>query len=228
MHGEQERARRPRLLATGLHLVGVGDMAWLLVGSGLEMVNAWWGKVWHFGVPDHRWQLSAFAAVYLLRAAVTMFYLLRRKTGWGECVLVGVRSAPCTLSLHTWVEPTRTTWDWAHGGGGVALYVFGSCVNTGSELQRKWWKGRPENKIRLYTHGVFRNSQHINYFGDEQPFIGYAFLTGSAGALLVPLVVIAGFVFIDFPELDKHFRSRYGPKFEAYAQRTHKFAPFVY
>ena len=74
---------------------------------------------------------------------------------------------------------------------GVALYIAGSFLNTGSELQRKRWKERPENKGRLFTGGFFRYALHINYFGDEVLFAGYALITGQAWALLVPLLMAA-------------------------------------
>ena len=110
----------------------------------------------------------------------------------------------------------------------LILYVSGSTLNTGSEIQRKWWKNQPENKGRLYTQGLFRYAMHINYFGDELLFTGYALFTGVAWALLVPLVMVAGFVSFNIPELDKHLREHYGAEFGDYAQRTKKFVPFVY
>lgn len=69
---------------------------------------------------------------------------------------------------------------------------------------------------------------HINYFGDELLFTGYALLTGIAWALLVPLVMAAGFVFFNIPQIDKHLREHYGSDFEGYARRTKKFLPFLY
>jgi protein-S-isoprenylcysteine O-methyltransferase Ste14 len=53
-------------------------------------------------------------------------------------------------------------------------------------------------------------------------------ITGNAWALLVPLVMIAGFVFFNIPELDRHLQQHYGAEFADYARRTRKFVPFVY
>lgn len=110
----------------------------------------------------------------------------------------------------------------------LILYVAGSILNTGSELQRKWWKEKPMNNGRLYARGLFRYAMHINYFGDELLFTGYALVTGIAWALLIPLMMAAGFVFFNIPQLDKHLREHYGAEFEDYARRTKKFIPFIF
>ena len=227
MHGEYDRSFLPRLFAVGLHLAAVAFVGWLLVGGGLEKVTLWWGKDWSLALPVRRWLLFTCALVYFLRVLLTTFYLLKRKMGWGECVLIGVWVGAIHI-LFAWLGGTNP-----HGLGVVAaiaaiLYILGSFLNTASELQRKWWKDRPENKGRLYTQGLFRYSQHINYFGDELLFTGYSMLTGSVWALLVPLLMIVGFVFFNIPELDKHLAKRYGTEFEAYAKGTRKFLPFVY
>jgi protein-S-isoprenylcysteine O-methyltransferase Ste14 len=227
MHGEYDRSLAPRLFSIALHLAAAVFVGWLLVGGGLESINAWRGKDWPLALPLRRWLLFGCALVYFLRVVVTTFYLLKRKMGWGEAVLIGVFVSAVHI-LFAYLGGTD-----AHRLGPVAvvavlLYVLGSYLNTGSELQRKWWKERPENKGRLYTGGLFQYSQHVNYFGDALLFTGYALVTGSAWALLVPLVMIAGFVFFNIPELDGHLRTHYGAEFEQYARRTRKFVPYVY
>jgi steroid 5-alpha reductase family enzyme len=108
------------------------------------------------------------------------------------------------------------------------LYFLGSYLNTGSEFLRKRWKDDSRHRGRLYTEGLFRYSQHINYFGDELLFIGYALLTGSPWALIVPGLMAFGFVFVNIPMLDAYLKKKYGGEFEAYALRTKKFVPYVY
>ena len=227
MHGEYDRSLSPRLFSALLHLAAVILVAWLLVGGGLESINAWWGKDWPLALAARRWLLFGCAVVYFLRVVVTTFYLLKRKMGWGEGALIGVWVA----AIHIFFAYLGGTDPHALGTVDLAamlLYVFGSFLNTGSELQRKWWKERAENKGLLYTGGLFHYSRHINYFGDELLFTGYALITGSAWALLVPLLMLAGFVFFNIPEPDKHLRTHYGAEFEEYARRTRKFVPFVY
>jgi protein-S-isoprenylcysteine O-methyltransferase Ste14 len=227
MHGEYEPSFFPRLFSIALHLVGVAVVAWLLLGGGLETLSAWWVKNWPVALPARRWLLFGCALVYFLRVVVTTFYLLKRKMGWGEAVLVGVWVTAIHI-LFACLGGTNPRGLRLATMAGLLLYVFGSFLNSGSELQRKWWKERPENKGRLFTQGLFRYSQHINYFGDEILFTGYALITGSAWSLLVPLLMIAGFVFFNIPELDKHLRQRYGAEYEEYARRTRKFVPYVY
>jgi protein-S-isoprenylcysteine O-methyltransferase Ste14 len=210
-----------------LHLAAVVFVSWLLIGGGFASVNAWWGKDWPLALPARRWLLLGCALVYFLRVVVTTFYLLKRKMGWGESVLVGVWVA----AIHLFFAFLGGTNPRALGLVdivAVLLYVLGSFLNTGSELQRKWWKERPENRGRPYTGGLFHYAQHINYFGDELLFTGYALITGSAWALLVPLLMLAAFVFFNIPELDEHLRGHYGAEFEEYTRRTRKFIPFVY
>ncbi len=112
---------------------------------------------------------------------VTGFYLLKRKMGWGEAVLISVWIAiidllfamlgginPRAIGLLTWL--------------GIILYAAGSFQNTGSEIQRKKWKARSENHDHLFTGGLFRYAIHINYLGDEMLFTGFALITGRAWA----------------------------------------------
>lgn len=113
-------------------------------------------------------------------------------------------------------------------GVALALYVFGSYLNTGSEYQRHVWKQRPENAGRLYREGFFRWAMHINYFGDLVLFSGFALLTHRVWAFIVPLLMAAGFVFVNIPMLDRYLRGKYGAEFESYEKRTKRFLPGVY
>jgi protein-S-isoprenylcysteine O-methyltransferase Ste14 len=227
LHGEPERAMAPRLFLAALHLAALILAGWLLVGGGLETAAGWESTIWPQAVPVRRWLLLACAAVYFLRVNVTAFHLLKRKMGWGEATLVGV----WVLGIHSlfaYFGGTNPREVGPAAAGALALYVAGSYLNTASEWQRKSWKDRPENKGRLYTVGLFRYAMHINYFGDELLFTGYALLTGVAWMLIVPALMLAGFVFFNIPDLDKHLREHYGAAFEDYARRTFKFVPYVY
>ena len=226
MHGEYDRALAPRVFMTVFHAAAVAATGWLLLGGGLEALQAHWGTSWGLASPLRRELLFVAALVYFLRVLVTSFVTLRRKMGWGEAVLIAVWVAVIHLAF-------------AISGGvnsnafglvtvlGVVLYVVGSYLNTGAEIQRKRWKERQENAGRLFTGGLFRYAVHINYFGDELLFIGYALLTGRAWTLLVPLLMLAGFLFFNIPELDRHLQAHYGAEFVAYARRTSSLVPFL-
>jgi protein-S-isoprenylcysteine O-methyltransferase Ste14 len=53
-------------------------------------------------------------------------------------------------------------------------------------------------------------------------------ISGAWVTALIPLAMLAGFVFANIPALDSHLRERYGAEFDAYARRTKKLIPFVY
>ncbi len=168
------------------------------------------------------------AVVYFLRLIVTGLYLLKRKIGCDEAAIV----AGWVLFIHILFAylggSNPKTLNPAVTAAALSLYAAGSILNTLSALQRKWWKQNPANERRLYTQGLFRYAMHINYFGDELLFTGYALVTGSAWGLLVPLLMAAGFVFFNIPQLDKHLREHYSSDFQAYARHTKKFVPFLY
>lgn len=228
MHGEYSRAIGPRISLTLAHLAAVAIVAWLLFGGGLRTVASWRGATWGTASPERRWLLLGCAVVYFLRLIITGLYLLKRKIGWDEAAIV----AGWVLFIHVLFAllggTNPKTINPAVTAVALGLYAPGSILNTGSELQRRWWKLNPLNQGRLYTRGLFRYAMHINYFGDELLFTGYALVTGTAWALLVPLVMAAGFVFFNIPQLDKHLREHYGSEFQEYARHTKKFVPYLY
>ncbi len=227
MHGEYDRSLAPRVFLTAVHLAAVALAIWLLVGGGLNVVAAWRGAAVTLAAPARRWLLAACAGIYFLRVVCTTFYLLKRKMDWKETTVVGVWVAILHL-VFAYSGGTRAGELGWGAAAGALLYVAGSVLNSGSELQRKLWKQRPENAGRLYTGGFFRWAMHVNYFGDELLFTGYALATGVVWTLAVPLLMAAGFVFFNIPELDRHLRAHYGAAFDDYARRTRKFVPFVY
>lgn len=227
MHGEYDRTMAPRIFLAMILAAVLAATGWLLLGGGLEALRVHWGIDWYLASLARRWLLFAAAFVYFLRVLVTVFYLLKRKMGWGEAMLISVWIAIIDL-LFAWlggINPRAVglvTWL------GVGLYFVGSILNTGSELERHRWQERPENEGHLFTGGLFRYAMHINYFGDEVLFTGYALVTGRAWALLVPLLMLAGFLSFSIPDLDRHLRAHYGAEFDAYARRTRSFVPFLY
>jgi protein-S-isoprenylcysteine O-methyltransferase Ste14 len=69
---------------------------------------------------------------------------------------------------------------------------------------------------------------HINYFGDTVLFTGFALITGTAWAVLLPGAMAALFIFCQIPVLDAYLREKYGKAFETYAESTSKFIPGIY
>jgi steroid 5-alpha reductase family enzyme len=156
-----------------------------------------------------------------------VLYLLPRQLGWPEAI---------GDSLLVWAVLYGLLVFWAHKNvplgpvDAVALILFiaGSGLTTGSELSRKQWKKQEENLGQLYTGGAFRYAQHINYFGEIVSFSGFAMLTRSWWAGIVPIFMLLAFVFVHIPALDQHLREHYSTEFVEYQRTTKKLAPFLY
>ena len=76
--------------------------------------------------------------------------------------------------------------------------------------------------------GLFRNAMHINYFGDLVLFAGWVLLTRRWVLLVVPGLMLLGFMFFNMPALDRYLAERYGEAFRADVARTKKLIPFLY
>jgi protein-S-isoprenylcysteine O-methyltransferase Ste14 len=210
-----------------VHAAGIALSAWLLLGSGIEVVGEWFGEDWERGDSTRCALIFACAVFYFARLTFGIFYLIQRRMGWAEVGSV----APFTVVFHGLFAffGARATAgvDWLDGVA-IGLYLLGSYFNTGSELGRHLWKKHPENKGKIYTEGLFSLSMHINYFGDSVLFTGYAILTCSWWSGIIPALMTVMFVFMHIPMLDKYLAERYGEQFDAYAARTKKLIPFVY
>ena len=66
------------------------------------------------------------------------------------------------------------------------------------------------------------------YLGDVISYLGLCLISGTWVVLFIPVVTLAGFVFVSIPALDLHLRRRYGDSFDEYAKETAKLVPFVY
>ena len=113
--------------------------------------------------------------------------MLKRGVSWAEAgivVFLGVTGG-------TNREPLGRV-----GITGAGLFLLGSWMNTYSEYARMRWKQRSENRGRLYTEGLFRLSRHPNYLGDLILFSGLCMISGAWIAAIVPVLMLAGFVFV--------------------------------
>ena len=212
MHGQTSESNGPRLTMAFAHLGGVGTAAYFLAGGGLSLREA---------------VLLGCGLIYFLRYLLTAFYLLHRGVGWPEAAQV----APFLFGLQAFLgylgSGSMVSWRWVDWGA-CGLYAAGSFLNTASEIQRRRWKQAPDHKGHLYTDGLFALSMHINYFGDALLFTGFALLTTSPWALLLPLLMTTLFVFVHIPTLDGYLAKRYPDEFAEWTTRTKKLVPFIY
>lgn len=110
---------------------------------------------------------------------------------------------------------------------GVALYLFGSYINTQVEYARHIWKLNPHNKGKPYTAGLFQYAMHINYFGDLVLFVGLALLS-HINLLIIPFLMFVNFAFNIIPSLDRYLEKKYSDQFVTYAKETKKLIAWVY
>jgi steroid 5-alpha reductase family enzyme len=166
-------------------------------------------------------------SIYFLRLLLTQFVFLKRAVGWGEVCMI-LPWVLCIYLLLAMVGGTNSASFGAVDGAGAALFVLGSWMNSYAEYARHVWKLRPENRGRLYTFGLFRFSRHPNYLGDLLSFSGICLVSGRWITILIPSIMLAGFIFANIPMLDSHLHEHYGATFDEYAARTSKLIPFVY
>ena len=228
MHGQEETSQIPRLITELIHLVIVFAVAWIYFGAGTRIIFGWFGsEVVSPGDISRRIILFGFSVVFFARMTATLFYILKRKFGWEELggVVFAIALYQIGFALFgiTASEPLGVIDLTA-----VVLFLFGSYLNTGSELQRKRFKADPANSGKLYTRGLFRLSQHINYFGDTLWALGWALMTRNAWALLVPLCLALAFIFAFIPPLSKYLKQRYGAQYDEWSRTTKKFIPYIY
>ena len=223
-------SRTEKTVFAALHLVSVVLCLWLLLG-GWQSLGSWAGWPLALSDPLRGALLLGCTLLYFGRHLVTLFVLLTRKVGFSE--VIGLAAFIAMFEVVFLLLGAGAFRDSPVPFGSldaiaIALVLIGSGLNTWSELQRKWWKQDPAHQGRCFTGGLFAWSMHINYFGDTVLFTGWALLTHSLPALAVPAFMAVSFVVFHIPALDTYLARCYGAEFEAYAQRTRKFIPFVY
>ena len=214
MHAEV-RKRGPRAVLTAANVLGAATAAYLVFGP-ISVAP-----------PARAWSIVALSVVYVLRVLITTFVTVQRSVTLAEAGLVGgwmflIHATMGMVAAH--VPDPLGGWTVA----GVVLYAFGSWMNTYSELQRRAWKSKPENAGHLYTRGLFRWCRHPNYLGDSLLFTGFALVAGSWVALVIPAIMILGFVFAAIPALDRRLEAHYGEEYDRWAEHTPRYIPLVW
>ncbi len=227
MYRPDEVSPWPRRAFVVAHLALAALSVWILLGNGTEAIGRAVGASWTVGDIARRWLLAAFAVVLWARMSATVLVLLQRRFTWQEMGLVTFGAAMYQLGfacLGAASGPSLGAWDVP----AVALFVAGSALNTGSEWARLRFKRRPENRGRLYTRGPFALVRHPNYLGDVLWGVGWALATRSAWSAIIVAVEVAGFVFVNIPQLSAHLEERYGDAYRTWASRTARLVPWIY
>lgn len=227
MYGVTGRSTAQRVCLSVL-LAGCTALAWwLLLAGGIETVAAHLGRHWVAGDLVRRAALAVAFAIYFIRVLFTTLVFLKRGMSWTEVFTI----APWVFVLYAALGIAGGTNATRFGTAAIAgalLFVLGSWVNSFAEYQRYAWKQRPENRGKLYTHGLFSLTRHPNYLGDLISFSGLCLISGRWYTLFIPATMLCLFAFVNVPALDAHLAEHYGAQFDEYARRTSKLIPFVY
>jgi protein-S-isoprenylcysteine O-methyltransferase Ste14 len=227
VYGEYGKSIGPKALLTFLHAASLYIVFWLFFQGGLVALSLWTGRSFLPGPFSRRVLIFSCAVVYFLRIVFGCFYLMRRTMRWGEAAGIGffVFLVHIYFALLGGTDPHRLG---VVAFFGALLFLAGSYLNTASEYGRLRWKEDPAHAGHLYTGGLFRYSRHMNYFGDEILFTGYALATGLPWSFVVPAFMAVGFLFANIPALDRYLARKYGEEFESYRVQTKSFVPFVF
>jgi protein-S-isoprenylcysteine O-methyltransferase Ste14 len=217
--GDKSPSTGPKCAIIGWYVLCSAAAVWVTLDNSAAVAPV--------GDPVRRVALLACAAVYIVRAAHTLFAFVQRRVPWWEAAWGG-SIIGCVLFAFLLFGLRAPQPMGVMDAGGVLLYAAGSYLGTASEWSRHGWKARPGHRGHLYTEGLFRFSRHINYFGDLLLFAGFAVLTRQLWAGMVPLGMGLNFVFMIIPAHDAYLASHYGAEFALYANRTRKLVPLVY
>lgn len=171
--------------------------------------------------------LFGFGVVYFLRLNVMARCLLPRDLAMEELTVVQLWIGSIMASFAFGALRVTEAMSCQCATGSLALYLFGSWLNTWSELQRKWWKAKAENKGRCYTEGLFAWSRNVNYLGDVVLFMGWGVASGCWWNLWPSVTMAASFYWFHIPDKESYLRERYAQDWPAYEARTKSLIPFV-
>ena len=227
MDRKLDKSYKQKVIFAIIHLLALLTSYWLLFSAGQNFISNIFGQPEIISILISRIVIFSCGLLYFMRHLITLFVLLKREVPWNEVLTVGPLIALIQILfaiLTIYNKENFNSFDWIL----IGTVIFGSYLNTGSELQRMIWKKKKSNKGKLYTKGLFKYSMHINYLGDTILFSAFALLTGSIWAFLVPILITLGFIFHHIPELDKYLKGRYGEQFTEYESKTKKFIPWIY
>lgn len=227
IYGSTHSSRAQKIAMMAAQTVIVAVAFWLLFGGGLEWLSRQLHLHWYEAVSARRVALFIAFCIAYARIAFTVFYLLKRATGWQEAASIPFAFMLYYLGFSLAAGPVAKSVGplWY---AGIVLFIAGSCINTGSEILRDRWKTDSANTGKLYTGGLFRYAMHINYFGDIVWVGGLAMMTENPLSAFVPVLLFCFFAFLNAPLLDRHLAEKYPKDFPAYEATTKRIIPFIY
>lgn len=103
---------------------------------------------------------------------------------------------------------------------GIVLYVFGSLINAGADIQKMTARQLGEG---LVCDGIWRRVRHVNYLGDLMRYSSFAVIAGSLWAWLLPASVLL--LYLQRIETKEQSMAGKYSEFTTYRQRSWKLVP---
>jgi steroid 5-alpha reductase family enzyme len=153
------------------------------------------------------------------QASLRLVFLLQAPLMWIVSLPVQLGQLDCT--------PARIGW---LGWTGAALSAFGIVFETIADAQVTRFRADPANQGKVLDSGLWRWSQHPNYFGDIVTWIGFYLIAAETElglwALPGPLLLI--FILTRFSGGVTYERrlARTRPGYEDYQRRTSSLIPW--
>ncbi|MCD6332971.1 MAG: DUF1295 domain-containing protein [Bacteroidales bacterium] len=227
LYGQKSRSIPQKIVIILLELILLWLSYWILFQKGGAIILGWLGIHSIHALAARKTVVFIFSLVVFIRIGFAMFYLLKRKIPWEESFSIPMAFALYYVGFSLLVLQTDHRLDLLDLFG-IALFLFGSFLNSYSEIQRHQWKTLTENKGKLFTGGLFRYSMHINYFGDVCWVTAYAILTRNWYSAIIPVFLLCFFIFFNIPKLDQYLGMKYGKSFFEFKKKTKKLIPFIY
>jgi steroid 5-alpha reductase family enzyme len=184
------------------------DSVWALGLGGMAVAT--WLQVW--GYRPRQYLLVGLSAAWALRLALHLFLRWRRygpdrryvrmmekakaERGWGygqaSLRLVFLLQAPLMWTVSLPVQlgqmdctPARIGW---LGWTGATVAALGILIETVADAQVSRFRADPANQGKVLETGLWRWSQHPNYFGDIATWVGLYLIAAETrtGLLALP------------------------------------------
>lgn len=112
---------------------------------------------------------------------------------------------------------------------GLIVFATGFAFESVGDAQLKAFLGKPENKGKIMTSGLWRYTRHPNYFGEATLWWGIFFLALSGGvtpfAVIGPVTITLLLLFVSgVPLLERSMKDK--PGYAQYAEMTSIFIPW--
>lgn len=225
MYGRKDRSLPQKWGMVGLEGLFMLTSFWILFGDGFQRLLPFMRS--GDGNDARHVALFVFNCIVFLRMTLTFFYFVKRHIPVGEAIAVPFAFALYYMGFALLGYGSAATFNYVDYLG-IILFCAGSLINTGAELQRNTWKGIPAHQGHLYTGGLFSLPVHINHFGEVLWVTGYALVTRNPWSAVIPVFLLAMFIFWNIPRLDAYLSGKYGTEFKAYSLHTKRLIPFVY